>query len=69
MLLEASARLYAIALPLDIIYKQSGRAGKGCRCNPVYEQRFGVSNLVQPPFITADSLPAKRDRSGSFLPD
>ncbi|HEY1060981.1 MAG TPA: hypothetical protein VGE44_04815 [Daejeonella sp.] len=69
MLLEASARLYAIALPLDIIYKQSGRAGKGYRCNPVYDQRIGVSNLVQPSFIAADSWPAKRDRSGSFLPD
>jgi hypothetical protein len=44
------------------------QSGKGCRCNPVYEQRIGVSNLVLRPFIAADSWPAKRDRNGSFLP-
>ncbi|OYZ30673.1 MAG: hypothetical protein B7X86_12645 [Sphingobacteriales bacterium 17-39-43] len=78
------ARLYAIALPLDIISKQNNCTGKGCRFNPVYEPRVEVINLVQE-FpnsklissnsklrflkIVAVSGQAKRDRSGSFLPN
>jgi hypothetical protein len=46
MLLAGSARLYAVALPLNIIYYQNNCIGKGCRFNPVYEQREEGPTLV-----------------------